>query len=169
MAAASWARQPVDVVGDTRRNGVPYAGMGRKRVWSVAVCNPPRRRLVVATAAAVAVLAIAGHCGLLRSVPQSPPSQSSLTSLGGKLTAGAAQVHLVDGLPNCKSSKVLVTAALPKSATTALIALGAGLAAIIGTALLVQLVVPAGRDPPRVLVSARTGQDLLTRLCLARR
>ena len=143
--------------------------MGRMRVWSVAVCDPPRRRLVVAMAAAVAILAIAGHCGLLRSVPQPPPSQSLLTSLGGELTANAAQPHLVDGLPICKSSKALVTAALPKSAPTASIALGAGVAAIIGMALLARLVVPAGRGPPRALVTARTGQDLLTRFCLARR
>lgn len=143
--------------------------MGRMRVWSVAVCDSPRRRFVVAVAAAVAVLAIAGHCGLLRSVAQPPASPSLVTSLGGELTASAAQPHLVVGLPICKSSKVLVTAALPKSATTALIALGAGVAAIIGMALLAQLVVPAGRSPPRTLVTARTGQDLLTRLCLARR
>lgn len=151
-------------------NGVPYAGMGRMRVWSVAVCDSRRRRLVVAVAGAVAVLAIAGHCGLWRSVPQ-PPSASKffVTSLGGEFTAHAAQPRLADGLPVCKLAKVLVTAALPKSAMTALIALGAGVAAIIGTALLAQLVVPAGRGPPGALGTARTGQDLLTRLCLARR
>lgn len=142
--------------------------MGRMRVWSAV--RLPRRRLVVAVAGVVAVLAIAGHCGLLRSVPQSSSSSKFLvTSLSGDLTAQAAQPHLVDGLPVCKLAKVLVTAAVPKSAITALIALGAGVAAIIGAALFAQLVVPAGRGPPRALVTARTGQDLLTRLCLARR
>lgn len=155
-------------------DGVPYAGMGHSRVWSevrrITAGRPPRSQFVVAVAAAVAALAIAGHCGLSRAVPQHlSPVQSVLSSRGGELTAHAGQPHLVDGLPNCKASTVLVTPALPKSANTALIALGAGLTAVIGMALLAQLVPPAGRSPPLALVTSLSGQDRLTRFCLARR
>ena len=156
------------------RPRVPYTGMRHLRAWSevrgIAACKRPPRRFVVAVAAAVAALAVVSHCGLSRSVPQPPsPAQSVLSSWGGELTAHPGQPHLVDGLPICTASKVLVTAALPRSAAIALISLGGGLAAFIGAALLTQLVVPAGRSPPRAFLSFRTGQDLLTRFCLSRR
>lgn len=124
----------------------------------------------VAVAAAVVALAIIGHCRLLRSVSEPPyPSQPLLSSVSGNLTLNADQPRLVEGLPICKSSKMFATAALPKPAAAALIALGAVTAGVVVKEWLSQLVVAAGRGPPPALAAALTGQDLLTRFCLARR
>lgn len=149
--------------------------MGHIRLWSdvrrIPSCRPSRMRLAVVLAAAVAGLAIVGHCGLVRtaSSPSSPSQPSLSTSLPSALTAKSEQPQLDQGLPICKASKVFAIGALPKSATIALILLGVVLAGLIGKGWLAQLVVPAGRGPPRAPTTSLTGQDLLTRFCLARR
>lgn len=91
------------------------------------------------------------------------------TSLTNALAAKSDQPQLGQGLPICKGSKVFAIAALPKSAVTALIVLGVVVAGLIGSGWLAQLVVPAGRGPPRAPAASLTGQDLLTLFCLARR
>ena len=147
--------------------------MGHIR-WSdvrgVAGCRPPRLRLAVVVAAAVAGLAIMGHCASVRtlSAASDPLQLSSSTSLPSAVTATASQPRLVQGLPICKATKLLAIAALPKSAN-ALTALGVVLTGLAGMGWRTQLLALAGRGPPGAPAIPLTGQDLLTRFCLARR
>lgn len=149
--------------------------MGKIRLWSdtrrVGACRPPRLPLAVVVAAAVAGLAIVGHCVPARpsTLPASFSFSLSSASPGQALNARADQPNLGQTLPVCKASKVLAIDAIPKSANTALLLLGLGLAALVVKGWLAQLVTPAGRSPPNAGVRGLTGQELLTRFCIARR
>lgn len=121
-------------------------------------------------AAAVAWMAVIGHCIPLRSASQPLQVAKPLLSLVSSPVAGAAgQQLLLDGKPMCKASKPLATVALPKSSATALLLLDAVLAGAAARDWLTKLVVPAGRGPPGGPAAPVTGQDILTRFCLARR
>lgn len=134
-------------------------------------CGSPRWRFAVVVAGAVAALAIVGHCVPARSTasPSSPPQHLSVASLPVAVHAGADQPQLAQERPTCKASKVLAIAAIPEVSVTALVVLGVGLAALAAGGRLTRLVAPAGRSPPHARVSVLSGQELLTRFCLARR
>lgn len=163
----------VRVVGSTP-HGVPSEGMWNVRLWSDTrrggACGPSRLRFAVVLAAAVAGLAIVGHCVPARPTTL-PFSSSSLPSVspGPAFSARADQPNLGQVLPLCKASKVLAIDAIPKSMITALALFGLGLAALVAKGWLAQLVAPAGRSPPNARVPRLAGQELLTRFCIARR
>lgn len=120
------------------------------------------------TAAALLLALVGHHCGpqpYERQVLRSSPL--SISSLGGELGVKAEQIPL-PGRPSAACNHVFATASLAPS-TTDLIAFAVAAAVVAMTGLLVLLVVPAGRGPPRGLASVLTGQDLLTRFCLSRR
>lgn len=126
------------------------------------------RSAIVAVVLAWVVAAVAAQCWL----PQvhrhaAHPNHPLATSVGSEFAVDIGHAHLSDNsTPPCPEQ--FATAALPRSATpsfeSAAVAAAAGI-----TGVPAYLVVPSGRGPPAALVSARTGQDLLTRLCLARR
>jgi hypothetical protein len=112
-----------------------------------------------------------GHSVMLHSEQHEPHARHqphALRSvLGGEFAVGVDHAHLVNGsLTECHD--VFATAALPRPATT-LVALGFMPAVVAIAAVLASFVLPAGRGPPKALPAGLTGQDLLTRFCLARR
>nr|VTO97132.1 hypothetical protein BIN_B_01852 [Mycobacterium riyadhense] len=126
------------------------------------------RSAIAAVALAWVVAAIATQCWL----PQmhrhaTHPNHPLVTSVGKEFAVNADHQHLSDNsTPPCPEQ--LATAVLPRWAAQASAA--AAVAVAVGVAgVLTCLVVRAGRGPPAALISARTGQDLLTRFCLARR
>lgn len=154
---------------------VPSVGMRSIRLWSddrrVETSRAARFRFAVVVAAAVATLAIIGHCVPVRAAasPSSPPQQLSVASLPLAVHASADQPQLAQERPICKASKVFAIDAIPAAVMNALVVLGLGLAALAGMGWLTQLVAPAGRSPPHPRVATLSGRDLLTRFCLARR
>lgn len=155
-------------------HGVPSGGMSRVREWSdirrFGAGTPARLLLLAALAVAVALLAVVGHCVPLRSAAQPVHvTKPSLAPASAEIATGAHQQVLLDGKSVCKSSKLLAIAALPKPPATVLMLLGVFSAVAVVKDWLARLVVPAGRGPPRTSVVAVSGQDLLTRFCLARR
>lgn len=162
------------VVGRPLR-GVPSVGMRTVRLSSddrgVGACGPPRLCFAVLVAAAVAALAIVGHCVPAPAAASafSPQQQPSIASLPVAVHASADQPQLAQERANCKASKVFAIDAIPKVAVPALVLLGVALAALAARGWLTQLVAPAGRSPPHARVAILSGQDLLTRICLARR
>ncbi|WP_318187388.1 putative copper homeostasis (lipo)protein LpqS [Mycobacterium simulans] len=126
------------------------------------------RSAIAAVALAWVVAAIAAQCWL----PQihrhaTHPNHPLVTSVGKEFAVNIDHAHLSDNsTPSCPEQ--FATGVLPRSAAQALEA--AAIAVAVGIAgVLTCLVVRAGRGPPPVLASACTGQDLLTRFCLARR
>jgi hypothetical protein len=126
------------------------------------------RSAVAAVALTWVLAAVIAQCG----VPQfqrhaAHPNHPLATSLGGEFAVNIDHAHVSDNsTPPCPEQ--LATAVLPRLTTPSIAS-----AAVLGfpgiMAVLSYLVVPGGRAPPAALVSARIGQDLLTRLCLARR
>lgn len=146
-------RRPIGSGSDTRRLA---SGIG------------PRWRSVIAVATVAFLVAMVGHSAMLHSETHAPhPPHALLSSLGGEFAVNVGHAHLSDG-SSTDCHNVFATAVLPRSATT-LAELGVVASAGAITAVLANLVVPAGRSPPKVLPIALTGQDLLTRFCLARR
>lgn len=149
--------------------------MGNVRLGSddrgVATRRPVRLRSAAFVVAAVAGLAILGHCVPVRipSLPSYAEQSQSSTSLPAAFGAGADQSYLAQVLPVCKASKIFALEAIPQSAVTTLLALGIGVVALAVRGRLAQLVVPAGRSPPAGPVAILAGQHLLTRFCLSRR
>jgi hypothetical protein len=128
----------------------------------------PRLRLFIGVAAAVAVVAVVGHCEPnLSELRASHTPHPSLSSLGSEFTVNAEYSHLVDG-SSMACPESVTTAVLPRSATVS-VGHGAVLAVLAITGWHAQPAVLAGRGPPGALGTARTGQDLLRRFCLARR
>jgi lipoprotein LpqS len=127
-----------------------------------------RLRLLIGVVAAVAVVAVVGHCE-----PNLPGPRASrtphtlLSSLGSEFTVNAEHAHLVDGSSTACHESV-ATAVLPRSGTAS-VAHGAAMAVVAITGWQAQPAVLAGRGPPGARDTALTGQDLLRRFCLARR
>jgi hypothetical protein len=125
-------------------------------------------RLFIGVAAAVAVVAVVGHCGSNLSGPRaSHTPHPLLSSLGSEFTVNAEHSHLVD-VSSTACHEPVTTAVLPRPGTAS-VAHGAVMAVVAIRGWLAQPPVVAGRGPPRALGSALSGQDLLTRFCRARR
>ncbi|WP_244232281.1 hypothetical protein [Mycobacterium innocens] len=128
----------------------------------------PRWRSLIVVAMVAFLVALVGHSAMLHSETNSPhPPHVLLSSVGGEFAVNIDHAHLFDGsLSECHN--VFATAAVPRSATT-LVERGVVSAVVAITAALANLVVSAGRGPPKGPLTILTGQDLLTRFCLARR
>jgi hypothetical protein len=128
----------------------------------------PRLRLFISVAAAVAFVAVVGHCEPnLSELRASLTPHPSLSSLGSEFTVHGEQAHLVGGSSTpCHES--VTTAVLPRSATGS-VGHGAVMAVVAIPGRQAQPALLAGRGPPGALGTARTGQDRLRRFCLARR
>lgn len=156
------------------RHAVPCWGMGPVRTWSdvrrVGAYKPAQLLFFAVVAAAVALLAVIGHCVPLRS-----PSQSShfaaplLLSASPQAADTTHHALFVDGKSSCKSSKLLATAALPKSPHASWMLLGVVLVGLLVKDRPAKLLGPAGRGPPGSPAAVGSGRDLLTLFCLARR
>ncbi|OBJ90346.1 hypothetical protein A5640_02980 [Mycobacterium asiaticum] len=127
----------------------------------------PRRRSVIALATTVFLVVLIAHSALLHSVTHRPHhAHALLSSLGEEFTVDRDHAHLAGGsLTECH--EVVACAVLPRTTTT-LAALGVAAAVIGITARLARHVTPSGRDPPKA-PAALAGENLLTRLCRARR
>lgn len=129
---------------------------------------PARLRTVTAVVAALWLLAGAASCFLVcpeRSA--SNPAHAVLTSRDGEFAVHADHARVECGQsPACPQA--LATTLLPRSAT-ALVALWTAVAMATVAGSLARWVAPTRRGPPGGLPLVLTGQDLLTRFCLARR
>lgn len=148
--------------------------MGPVRKWSdvrrVGAYQPGRLVSFAVLAAAVALLAVIGHCVPLRPGSQPPHSAAPLLSTVSTETAGTAHQPLLRGGKSiCKASKLLATAALPKSPQTSLLLLGGVLAGLFVRNRPAKPMGLAGRGPPGAPAALGSGRDLLTMFCLARR
>jgi hypothetical protein len=135
--------------------------------------RPSRLRSALAMAAIATALAmllgLAALCGPLRSARSAAnPPQLSLTTLRSELAVTVDHPYL-GNRPSKPCQKVFAFAVLPQSPASAVAMQGVVVAVVAILGWLASRVVPAGRDPPRGLAAALTGQDLLTRFCLARR
>jgi hypothetical protein len=131
----------------------------------------PRRpglRLLIGVAAAVVLVAVVGRCGSNLTGPRaSHMPHASLSSLGSELIVHPEHAHLVDG-SSTACHELVTTVVLPRSGTAS-VALGAVMAVVATAGRRAHPREVAERGPPRALGTAHTGQDLLTRFCLARR
>ncbi|WP_264078777.1 hypothetical protein [Mycobacterium szulgai] len=128
----------------------------------------PRWRSMIVVATVAFLVALVGHSAMLHSESHtSHPAHALLSTLGGEFAVNADHPHVFDG-SSTHCHNVFATAVLPRPATT-LVALGTVAAVVAITAVLASLVISAGRGPPQGRFSALSGQDLLTRFCLARR
>jgi lipoprotein LpqS len=135
---------------------------------AIAAARRPGLRLFIGVAAAVAAVAVVGHCEPNLSGPRASHTPHPLLSaLGSEFTVSAEHAHIVDG-SSMACHESLMTAVLPRSGTASA-GLGAVMAVVAITGWHAQPAVPAGRGPPGALGIALTGQDRLRRFCLARR
>lgn len=130
-------------------------------------CGQPRWRTPIAMTVAVLLLALVGHSGMLAPHSHEPHLPHPLvSSVGGEFAVNADHAHLVnDSTTRCHE---VIAAAVLSRAANPLVNLGTVSAAAV-TAAVVSLAVAVGRGPPRVHGLVLTGQELLTRFCLARR
>jgi lipoprotein LpqS len=134
---------------------------------SVSTYGPLQLRSVMTIMVAVWVLVGVAGCWIVRSEPsESNPAHAFSISLSGEFAVNADHAR-----PDCAMSacpKAFAMAVLPPS-VTALVALVAAIVVttIVGSA--AHCAAPTRQSPPRGVLIALTGQDVLTRFCLARR
>jgi hypothetical protein len=134
----------------------------------IATHGPLRLRSVITIAVAVWMLiGVAGWCALRSEPFESNPAHAFFTSPSGEFAVNADH-----GAAHCAMSpacpRAFAMAVLPPWAT-ALVALGTAVVVITIIGSVAHDAPPARRAPPRGLLVALTGQDVLTRLSLARR
>jgi lipoprotein LpqS len=130
------------------------------------VRRQPLLRSVIAIAAAVWLL-VAGCGGALEWSVRSAPdgAHTVLTSPGGAFAVNADHAHSAQGSP-LACQELFATAVLPGWAPP-LPTLGLGAGA--GASSFADLMPKAGRGPRGEPAAVLTGQELLTRFCVARR
>lgn len=119
-------------------------------------------RYAIAVMAAVWLLGILDACLFPQLEPPHSHASSVLTTGAGDVVVSAVADHTGTNTDSCF---VVPQAWL----MTGLIALGVALAAAAIFGWFTWPVVLALRGPPRYFAATRTGQDILTRLCIARR
>lgn len=135
----------------------------------VSAGRPLRWRSAIAVAAVAWVLTAVVHCGPARAESDTPKvPHPLLTSLGSAFAINVDHPQLVDAHAQCHHHEQFAAAALPRAAT-ALVTLGVVVAVLAVEGSSAQPVVLAARGPPFAAGNVFTGQDLLTRFCLARR
>lgn len=118
-------------------------------------------RYAIAVTAALWLLGILDACHF-------PQLEQPLSHASSVLTTGAGDVVSAVADPTGPNTDSCL--AVPQAwSTTALIALGVVLAVTVLIGWFTWLVVLAPRGPPRRFAADRTGQDILTRICIARR
>lgn len=128
----------------------------------------PRRGAVIGVAIAMLSLVWCGHFAM-------PPTGSHrphhphplLSSLGREFAVDVDHAHLSTGSLS-KYHNDFPWAVTPQTTTT-LAALSVAVALIAITTALSGRVTPSGRDPPHLSPTAHTSEDLLTKICVARR
>lgn len=128
----------------------------------------PRRGMVIGVAIAVLALVWCSHFALSPAGSHRPHHPHPLlSSLGREFAVNVDHAHLSTGsLSECHNE--FPWEVTPQTTIT-LAALGVAVALIAITTALSGHVTPSGRDPPHVHPTAHSGQDLLTKICLARR
>lgn len=121
-----------------------------------------------ALVAAVWMLTIMADSGLPWMDAAAPHHPHTVTTPHNGGSAVLLDHHPHLGAGSIPAAPHLITAALPPRAATALAALGLMAALAATTALLAPVVLPAMRGPPWVLAALLTGQQVLTRHCIAR-
>jgi lipoprotein LpqS len=133
-----------------------------------ATYRPLPLRSVIAIVVAVWVLVGVAGCWLVRSEPsESNPVHAFFTSLSSELAVNADHTAADCAMsPTC--AQAFAMAVLPPSATV-LVAPGAAVVVCTIVGSVAHGATPARRGPPHGALIALIGQDILTRLCLARR
>lgn len=127
-----------------------------------------RLHAAVALFAAVWMLTITADSALPLSQTATPHHPHAVAmSDDGDLALLADHPHIGNG--SSPAPRDIFTAVLPPRTGTALIALGLIAALAAAGALFARIVLPATRGPPRLHSALLTGQQLTTRLCIARR
>ncbi|WP_456320285.1 putative copper homeostasis (lipo)protein LpqS [Mycobacterium intracellulare] len=130
----------------------------------------PRSRLLIALVATVGILAIAAHSDVLGPAPQTPHhGQVVVSATGAVSTIDGAHAHLKSGSSDADHGAFPVVVA-PRATSAAMT--GLVLVVMIRAAAacsVMRRVATAGRGPPIARGPIFSGQDVLTRFCLARR
>ncbi|WP_102143710.1 hypothetical protein [Mycobacterium hubeiense] len=124
-------------------------------------------RSAIAVAAACWVLVIASDwCMSGSDAPAVHLPHATAASTGHETAAIVEHPHIQDATTH--HAPDLASAVLPRTATT-LTALALVAAVVVATGVCIWRVLPVIRGPPRVQPATLAGQQLLTRLCIARR
>ena len=129
----------------------------------------PRWRPLFVVAAVVWALVAVGAHGLLAEHHEDHAPHLLLSSVGAESAATGGHAHLVDGSTHSHHPEQSATAVVPRSASTALVALALVAAALAIMGVFDRRVVMTGRSPPPGWASIVAGRNLLIWLCLARR
>ncbi|WP_142283499.1 hypothetical protein [Mycobacterium gordonae] len=127
-----------------------------------------RRLAMIAVAAIWSILAVVGQCWILHSVDRAVhPNHPLAAAVGSEFAVNTGHAHLSE---NHLSPCPLEAVTAPVARSEATVSASDAVAARVAVAPLPdRLVVPAGRDGRGALGPPGSGQDLLTRYCLARR
>lgn len=161
--------------------GSTLAGGQLARATAFALIRPTDRGrprwsgpLIVVAALVWALVGVGAHGGLLsaerhavHAVHAVHAGHPLLASWGAEFAVSAHHAHMVDGSAHSHHPEQFATAVLPRSATT--LAALAVVVTVVAALVILDCFVPGGRGPPPALAPVVTGQDLLTRFCLARR
>lgn len=131
----------------------------------------PWWRLIAAPAAVVAAVAVwilvLGHAEVRHEPAASHPAHALVSSLGGEFRISGNHAHIEN--PSAAHHEALMTGVLPSAPVYTAATLCVVVAAVGAVGLFGRHLISGGRGPPRGLAAILTGQDLLTRFCLARR